>query len=301
MKCPFCGSNLESNAKYCNDCGTAVDSPDSHKAHNYYRGNPPYTPSSPRRTPPVVQRRNVTNTQEPQYRQPTITPQSISNAPYNRKPVKKNSGCAIIILIIVLLFFAIGIISSIFGDEFFNKIENSISEFAENGEITIFDSDSDSFDIIDDYYENEDANLSFLIPDGFRNSGDGYDERELIGTYRNELEVVNDEKQIFIQIIVTDEYSGSVRSIQKYTDNRITAIYTNHPDGDAECDSAFSIESVPFRDGKEYSATINYSVGGEKHVSTIVGFDIGEKVCLVYIDSPSAETNMTILNGFDIY
>ena len=302
MKCPFCGSTLEANAKYCNDCGTAVDSPESHRTHNVYKGNPTYVPQQ--KQSPFAQRKPVSQVQEPQYRQRTNTPQSISNAPYNKQTAKKKSGCGIVIFIIVMLFFAFGMINSILGDGWLNKVEDFFNKLDSGEEITLFDDSHKSFSwpygaVIDNYYENEDADLSFRFPDGFVQRDESFDERELVGSYSNEFEIVKD--NIFIEVVLTDDYDNPTYCLQRYGVNMIEALYDSYSSDDLECDGGFSVESIPFRDSEENSITFNYSVGGEKHVVTMVGFAVGDTTLIAYVNSPSADVNRTILNQFDVY
>ena len=301
MKCPFCGSSLESNAKYCNDCGTALDSPESHRAHNVYKGNPPYVPQQ--RQTPIAQRRVVQQPQEPQYRQQTNTPQSISNAPYNRKPVKKKSGCGIVIFIIVILFFVFGMVNSIFGDDWMNKVDDFFNKLDSGEEITFFDSDNSFYmpygSVIGDSYENSFANLRFNYPPGFEESGDSFDERELVGTYSNEFEIVKD--NIFVQVILTKEYEDPVYCLQRYGTEMITALYDNHSFDELECDDSFEVKTVSFAGNEATSITFGYSVGGEKHIITMVSIPVDDCTLIVNVNSPSSDINDTVLGQFKEY
>ena len=117
MRCPFCNSNLESNARYCNECGTAVDTPSTSSRINYRTYETKTSVPVVRKTPRVPH-------QTTPYGRPAYT-RPVSNAPAtqadnNRRqaPAKKNNALSAIIFIVILLIFMIGFLSSVFEGEF---------------------------------------------------------------------------------------------------------------------------------------------------------------------------------------
>jgi hypothetical protein len=187
MRCPFCGSSLEKDAKYCNDCGTAVDSECKGKNVNYRSytvGRPEQTVN---KTPSYTIRPNNapvrnTNRQRPAFQNPQTFNPNMASGQFgnpNVKPVKKN-GCAIAILIVVGLLSLAGVLGAVFEDIDFDSEFSTEPDYEWNYEYDYGDYDSDEAYVTDEmngyydgsYYMNNWVNFAFRVPDDFNEASE---------------------------------------------------------------------------------------------------------------------------------
>ena len=314
MRCPFCGSSLESNAKYCNDCGTAVDSVCSGKNINYrsYIDTRPQASDAPKTPTYRVRENNAA----PKTAQTTSTEKKIpfggnvQNVPNvtpgqfgqfkgnNAKPAKKN-GCAIVFVIIFMVFASWGVIGSLIENFDFSSTFSTEPESEYNYE---YDYDNNYSDLyVDDdgfandaiggrtdgnYYLNDYVNFALAIPDGFNEqSAFGIDYA---------LDIIPDcffENDDGDYILVG--FSEEINSLAFLT-QYINEVYSSMNDSDLDCEisvptdkqvgnNSFATQSVSRSDGR----TVDIYVC---HVDDLVFF--------VEINTSSAELNKTVSESF---
>jgi hypothetical protein len=179
MRCPFCGSHLDDKAKYCNECGTAVDSECSGKNINYRS----YTDTRPSSTPqktkvhtgsvnPNKVRENPFVEKKPIGQMPPVS--NLPSAAFARSQVntKKKSGCGTALVVVIILSIIITVIIPIIGPVLFKND----SDFDDNNSYNYDDysyeeGETDFGGRIDGkYYLNDKVNLAFVIPEGFEES-----------------------------------------------------------------------------------------------------------------------------------
>lgn len=204
MRCPFCGSNLEKNAKYCNDCGTAVDSECSGKNINYRSytdtrpnaNNIPKTPSYRIRenkpAPNYTDSQNPFRDKQAQFKKPPVsvlpsTTYSMSNVNTVRgnKAVKKKSGCGIAVVVIIILFTLFSVIGAFLGEEVDDIFDDdNYSFYEQDGEFYDSDYQDDAVEPINGrfdgaYYLNDFVNIAFKVPDAFEDKTEVFEDSDL--------------------------------------------------------------------------------------------------------------------------
>ena len=195
MRCPFCGSHLDNNAKYCNDCGTAVDSECAGKNINYrsYTDTRPNSAAAPKTpyhrvkennyipktavnstpvTPSDTEKKNPFLGNIPNSTPPNFTPGQFGQFKGTIAKNGKKSGCGVAIIVIAALFFLFSIIGAL-SDEFDSDssvtpepdlaFEQTESIIKEDG----FAAEKMSGRTDGKYYLNDYVNFAFEIPEGF--------------------------------------------------------------------------------------------------------------------------------------
>ena len=301
MRCPFCGSHLDNGAKYCNDCGTAVDSECKGKNLNYrsYKDTTPNTSvnnPAPEHVPrPAVNapRPNPFADKKAQFRKPPVS--NLPSTAYSMSNVntKKKSGCGVAVIMIIILFSIFSVVGVFLGEEgenifddnttyFYSEYDN---EYGDDNEGFVTDGMRGRFD--GEYYLNDYVNIAFKIPDGFENISDSFSNTNLDLAFEKDDE----------QILTGYEYDESAEDfLERYSE-------------------LVSEELESYNDGKESTVTdtVKNQVGentfyrktvycgdldGECDVSDIYATEVDGFVFFVEIDSLSPEFNNQILNSF---
>ena len=193
MRCPFCGSHLDNDAKYCNDCGTAVDSECKGKNVNYRS----YTVGRPEQTvrpaEPAYKYRQAEKLSNPvskiQQNKPAA-PSVFNNPPEQNFPfnpqnrtVRKKKGCGIAVIIIIILFSFFPVIGILLGEEEDNSDYNDNNSYYEQeweGEEENADKENadEEFFVTEkmrgrfdgSYYLNDWVNFALKVPEEFDES-----------------------------------------------------------------------------------------------------------------------------------
>lgn len=202
MRCPFCGSHLDNNAKYCNDCGTAVDSECAGKNINYrsYTDTRPNSAAAPKTpyhrvkennyipktavnptpvTPSDTEKKNPFLGNVQKTPAPNFTAGQFGQFKGTTAKNGKKSGCGIIVIIIMSIFAITSIIGAIFGEEENNNndYDNDNNNYYynqewDNGQ----DDDSGNGNEIQygrfdgSYYLNDWVNFALKVPEEFDES-----------------------------------------------------------------------------------------------------------------------------------
>ena len=302
MRCPFCGSHLDNDAKYCNDCGTAVDSECKGKNVNYRS----YTVGRPEQTvrpaEPAYKYRQAEKLSNPEPKpQPNKpTPPVFNNSfpnqnfPFNPKnrTVKKKNGCGIAILIVIIIFAVSSIIGAIFGeeaDDIFDANDNFsyYEQNEEQGDNEGFVTDEMCGRFDGEYYLNDYVNIAFKVPDGFDNISDSFSNTDLDLAFEKDDE----------QILTGYEYDESAEDFLERYSELVSEELESYNDG---AESTIT-DTVKKQVGENtfYGKTVYCGeLDGECDVSDIYATAVDGFVFFIEIDSLSPEFNKSIINSF---
>mgnify|MGYP006916029200 CR=1 FL=1 len=204
MRCPFCGSHLDNDAKYCNDCGTAVDSECKGKNINYrsYNDTRPNASSIPKAAPYTVRQNNTKENpfvdKNRQYASPPVS--NLPSAAYaasnvNKRAVKTNtkkkSGCGVVAVIVAIIIFFFPAFVLLF-DKISDSVETDSGNKNSYYEQEWGNNDENEYSFTDDiygrfdgaYYLNDYANFAFEVPDGF--------EEQSLFSYDYDVDIISD-------------------------------------------------------------------------------------------------------------
>lgn len=175
MRCPFCGSNIEKDDKYCNNCGTAVNSEfEEEKLDNIgntafgYEQNEVITPEHETENEPEYEEKNTFIPDTPH------THYISKGGPSDKLPI-------ILTAVVIITFIAVFSIGFIFGVKD-NKAKQPVP--ADNHSVSSFEQDSKN--LLSDYslgvykygvYENYWLGISFEVPVEFKKRMNDYEYR----------------------------------------------------------------------------------------------------------------------------
>lgn len=317
MRCPFCKSHLDNNAKYCNECGTAVDSECSGKNINYrsYNDTRPNTnfdvpKVQPGRINPNKVRENPFADKNRQQQKPPVsvmpsTTYAMSNAntragnSYKRTSnvnAKKKNGCGIIVLIIIILFSIFSVIGAVLGEE-----ENNNSDFNENNngyynQDEYYNDEEDSiitaqmhgrFD--GSYYLNDWVNFAFKVPDEFENISGSLSSTDYDGVFKSDdgsiitgyelYENTEDFLSRFMSLAIDD-----IKDLDIYDGSNLKTLETEKKEiGD-----------------KDFYGLTSYcgDLDGECRIVSIYATAVDDYVFFIKIYTASPETNKAVIDSF---
>lgn len=301
MRCPFCGSSLEHGAKYCNECGTAVDSECKGKNINYRS----YTDTKPNASvnipnpvpKPTVnpQRENPFVDKNAQYRKPPVS--NLPSAAYSMSNVntKKKSGCGTIAIIITVLIMISGVVSAIMSavdetDDFDISFDNGYIE-QYNDE---FEKDSDL--ITDEmlgrvdgkYYLNDYVNFAFVLPEGFEDVTDSLNWTDM-------KMFASDDDSIFVMYDLSDD-------VDEFLDNYTASVYESLTDSELfDGSNAYVGETVKKQVGDRmfFGKTVYCGdIEGECQIHDVYATEVDGKIFFIDIFTSSPEINGQIINSF---
>jgi hypothetical protein len=327
MICSKCGAENPEGSKFCANCGSPFEVPAQEEpkvlspneaAYTRYGEEPRPVPVNedhfPPDTQPPVQQPVVQPQQTQQYQQPNgaQAPYGQNANPYYQNaqpPKKKNKGCLIaiiIVLIIALLFGALVAVLGIVGKRAISDIGNEITNFDFN--IT----DSYEYDamegvgygkgsIADNIYINEWADLKLIIPSDYHNlSADDYANMESdntdCGLY---IENVNLDS---LAIIFTEASAFSdVNSITDYVAALIQSVEDNYKN---KYDNV-SIVSGSGTDTKIagrtfFAESITAVRDGVTVVDTLYGCKIDDYYCVIWMTGDTEEYNNSFVQNITV-
>jgi len=307
MRCPFCGSSLENNAKYCNDCGTAVDSECKGKNVNYrsYTVGRPEQPAlkTPAKFRPEKNREDYINTTQVKPVRQNIP--YVNNVPAGQygnytpnlqgaKPAFKKGGCAAVLIFVVLFFSFVITVGIIFGEDDQTGADEIRNDIVATSEYMDFD----EVDFVDDvmkgrfdgtYYLNDWVNFAFKVPEGYVIDEDYSDfSNEQL---QAEMLFYGDDGYFY-----TSFYEGMDASefIENYRDNAIAD----------ETDEGLEVKKSQIREvavGNTSFFTFNASTqdGDESEYVDVYATGVDGDIFYIVIDTSSPEINSQIINSFD--
>lgn len=303
MRCPFCGSHLDDKAKYCNECGTAVDSECSGKNINYRS----YTDTRPSSTPqktkvhtgsvgPNKVRENPFVEKKPIGQMPPVS--NLPSAAFARSQVntKKKSGCGTALVVVIILSIIITVIIPIIGPVLFKNdfdFDDNTHEYNENNNYSYESVEPEVKGRIDGkYYLNDGVNLAFVIPEGFEES-DGDNGVHTFTEAEYYLESGKD------YILTGTDFSDNA---EEFLDYYSSDVYyeMSRSDWTDDYDSHFSDISdkkVGKTELKHITVTFE-DKDGEQRISDIFAVEADDGVFFVEINTTDGKINEQVIDSF---
>lgn len=308
MRCPFCGSHLENDAKYCNDCGTAVDSECKGKNVNYRS----YTVGRPEQTvknqPPLRNtqfNKPLANNQRPPVNMPPQRP-TVNNLPVQQgvpfnpraNTAKKKSGCGIAVLIVVGFFAITSIIGAVLGEQGLDILEDEFDNTGYEQSEEINNNNNNWSEFSDEmrgrfdgrYYLNDWVNFAFRVPDGFSDLSGSVSRDEYFGFFEKDED----------RIITGVEYDDNVDDfLERYS----SLVSDEIKESDAYDGSEIQISDIKEKtvgDKTFYGFTASCGeTDGECRIVDVYATVIDDFVFYVKISASSPETNKQVIESFD--